>query len=323
MEDKTYLVTGASGFVGSALVERLTERGMRARGAVRDLREGLSGGSNIAVGNIDEATDWSEALAGVDGIIHCAARTHAMYDRAGDALERYRAVNVAGTRKLALQAVSCGVRRLVFISSVKVNGECTLPHHPFSVEDVACPQDAYGRTKWEAEQVLHEISAQANLEVVIVRVPLVYGPGVKGNFSRLLKIINSGIPIPLGAVRNSRSLIGLWNLTDFLARCASDPRAIGHTFLVSDGEDLSTPDLLRRISRYMGRKSRLVPVPVRLLQAVGRMARRSEEVDRLTGWLQIDIRQSCAAMGWNPPMTVDEGLRRTVSAYLDSRLRGS
>jgi nucleoside-diphosphate-sugar epimerase len=310
-------VTGATGFVGQAVVRELASLAFNVRAVVRTVSSGSKPpNSNItytAIGEINSHTDWSAALTGVDCVIHCAARAHVMNETQADALAAYRAVNVQGTHRLAEQAAAAGVKRLVFLSSVKVNGETTdgLPR-PFGVSNDAKPEDPYGISKWEAEQALWEVSAKTGLEVVIVRPPLVYGPGVKGNLARLLKLVRSGVPVPLGAVRNKRSLIGLDNLVDLLICCVDHPVAAGQTFLVSDGQDLSTPDLLRHMAAAMGRSARLFPVPVSLLRAAASALGKQAEIDRLVGSLQIDSSHTRQVLGWVPPVSVQEGIRRMV-----------
>ena len=312
-------VTGAAGFIGCALVKALSARGLPARGLVRS-RNSLSCSSNphenFIAGDIHTETDWSPGLSGVDCVIHCAARAHIMRETASNALEAYRAVNVAGTRHLAEQAAALGVKRLVCLSSVKVNGENTAAGSRFAHNDKPMPEDAYGVSKWEAEQALREVSARTGLEVVIVRPPLVYGPGVKGNFRRLLQLAASGAPLPLGAVRNQRSLAGLDNLVDLLIRCVDHSAAAGQTFLVSDGHDLSTPALIRGLRRALGQSPRLLPVPS-VLRLAGKITGRAAEVERLIGSLQVDITHTREVLGWTPPVSVDEGLRATAEWYLN------
>jgi len=310
------VVTGASGFVGSSLSTSLADVGSRVRSAVRAGTPaelpGCSGVERAILGDISASTGWSSVLTNVDCVIHCAARAHLMHETAHDALAAYRAMNVEGSRRLAEQAAAVGVRRLVYLSSIKVNGEQTSPVAPFSHSDRPAPEDAYGISKWEAEQALWEISAKTGLEVVVVRPPLVYGSGVKGNLARLLKLVRSGVPLPLGAVENKRSLIGLDNLVDLLIRCVDHPEAAGQTFLVSDGEDLSTPDLLRQMAAAMGRSARLIPVPVPLLHLAGSTLGKRAEIDRLVGSLQINSSNTRRVLGWTPPVSVQEGIRRMV-----------
>jgi nucleoside-diphosphate-sugar epimerase len=235
-----------------------------------------------------------------------------MHETAGDSLAAYRAVNVDGSRRLAEQAAAAGVRRLVFLSSIKVNGEQTALGAPFLRSDTPAPQDAYGVSKSEAEQALWEVSAKTGLEIVVVRPPLVYGPEVKGNLARLLKLVRLGLPLPLGALQNKRSLIGLDNLVDLLIRCVDHPEAAGQTFLVSDGEDLSTPDLIRHMAGAINRSPRLFPVPVSLLRLAGSALGKRAEIDRLVGSLQIDSSHTRRVLGWTSPVRVQEGIRRMV-----------
>ena len=307
-------VTGASGFVGSALMAALPERNCEPRGLFRSAQTP----GTIAVGDIGPDTEWGEALCGVDTVIHCAARVHVMKDDAADPLAEFRRVNTEGTRRLAQQAAQSGVKRLVFVSTIKVNGEST--QYPsgsigkFTALDTPNPTDPYAITKWEAENCLQEIAAGSGLEIVIVRPPLVYGPGVGGNFRSLVDLVRKGIPLPLGLVDNRRSMVALPNLVDLLVVCATHPDAAGETFLVSDDDDLSTPDLIRRLARALGRDDRLLPVPPALLRLAGRLSGNSDKVERLIGSLQVDIRQTCERLDWRPPVTVDEGLRKTVGA---------
>ena len=313
-------VTGATGFVGCALVKKLSTRGLPMRGLVRSRNSLLCSSNpheNFIVGDIHAGTDWSPGLSDVDCVIHCAARVHIMRETASNALEAYRAVNVAGTRHLAEQAAALGVKRLVYLSSVKVNGENTEGGARFAHNNKPMPEDAYGVSKWEAEQALREVSARTGLEVVIVRPPLVYGPGVKGNFRRLLRLAASGAPLPLGAIRNQRSLAGLDNLVDLLIRCVDHSAAAGQTFLVSDHHDLSTPALIRRLTRALGTSPRLLPVPPSILRLAGRITGRAAEVERLIGSLQVDITHTREVLGWAPPVSVDEGLRTTAEWYLN------
>jgi len=307
-------VTGAAGLVGAALCGELYSRGFAVRSVVRSLHsaEPASGVEQIAVSNLDAATDWSSALGDVDCVIHCAARAHVMHETEADALAAYRSVNVDGSRRLAEQAAAAGVRRLVYLSSIKVNGESTDGFPRFARDDEVNPEDPYGVSKWEAEQAVWAVAASTCLEVVVVRPPLVYGPSVKGNLARLLKLVRLGVPLPFGAVQNQRSLIGLDNLVDLLIRCVDHPAAAGQTLLVSDGEDISTPDLLRYMANALGRSARLLPVSVALLRLVGRALGKQAEIDRLVGSLKIDSRHTRELLDWNPPVSVAEGIRRMV-----------
>lgn len=309
------MLTGATGFIGRSVCESLTRAGRQVRAVSRNpgKLEGVAAGcAETAVGEIGPETRWGDALAGVDSIVHLAARVHVMTDTAVDPLAEFRRVNTAGTLHLARQAAAAGARRFVYLSSIKVNGEVTLTGRPFVETDHPAPLDPYGISKLEAEQGLRDLAAATGMEVVIIRPPLVYGPGVGANFFRLLRLVERGWPLPLGAVDNRRSLVALDNLVDLLATCIDHPAAAGQTFLVSDGEDLSIPELIRRLARTMGRPDRLWPVPVPLLRLGGRLLGHSAEVARLVGSLQVDIEHTCRTLGWRPPITVDEGLRRAV-----------
>lgn len=321
------LVTGSSGFVGRALSSYLLAQGYALRAAVRSANsipsdEGLD---VVVVGEVGAQTDWSATLAGVDCVIHCAALTHITPEAGTNMLTEYREVNVAGTQRLAEQAAAFGVRRLVFLSSIKVNREQTVFSAPICVnglpwsydprDDEVNSEDAYGLSKWEAEQALWAVSAQTSLEVVVVRPPLVYGPGVKGNLLRLLRWVARGVPLPLGAVCNQRSLVGLSNLLDLLVRCVEHPAAAGQAFLVSDGHDLSTPELIRLMAEGMGRRAHLLPVPVSLLQAGGSLLGKRSEIDRLVSSLQVDNGYTLAQLEWTPPVSVEDGIRKMAWWY--------
>ena len=306
------LVTGSNGFVGRAVMKQLNVmNGLEALGSVRRAN-GLTGGMVVEMGDLNAQTDWSFTLASTDAIVHLAARVHVMNDFEADPLTAFRAVNVDGTLKLAHKAAAFGVKRFVFVSSVKVNGESTSLGRPYAEADAPNPQDAYGRSKYEAEQGLRQISAYTGMEVVIIRPPLVYGPGVKGNFAALMRAVQSGCPLPLGAVHNQRSLVALDNLVDFIVTCIIHSQAANQTFLVSDGHDLSTTELVRRLSQAAGVPARLLPVPLWALQAGAILLGKGDAVQRLCGNLQVDISKARSFLDWVPPVSVQEGLRRAI-----------
>jgi nucleoside-diphosphate-sugar epimerase len=307
-------VTGATGFVGSAVCRGLELRGSSVLRAVR--RQVRPDDAAVVVGDIDSKTEWAEkALNRVDAVVHLAARVHQMRDTAADPLAEFRKVNVEGARRLAEAAAVAGVKRFVFVSSIKVNGEMTDGGRPFTEMDLPHPVDAYGISKWEAEQTLLEIGRRTGMEVVILRLPLVYGPGVKANFLKLIKHIDRGLPLPFGCIRNQRSLLGLANLVNIICCCLDHQAAAGETFLASDGDDVSTPELVRRIARAFGRPARLVPMPVWMMQLGGRAAGRPEQVMRLCGSLQIDSSKIRQKLGWTPVCTMEEELRGVAEWY--------
>jgi len=307
-----FLVTGSNGLVGKSLCAEAIRRGYVVRGAVRSAEVELDGVDRTIVGSIDDATKWTAALCAVDVVVHLAARVHVMKDMSSYPLAEFRKVNVEGTLNLARQAAATGVKRFVFISSVKVNGESTLSGRAFTESDAPAPQDAYGQSKHEAEQGLRQLSADTGMEVVIIRPPLVYGPGVKANFAALMRAVQRGWPLPLGAVHNLRSLVALDNLVDFIATCITHPQAANHTFLVSDGQDLSTTELVRGMAQAAGVPARLLPVPVWVLQAGAALLGKGDAVQRLCDNLQVDISKACQLLGWVPQVSVSEGLRRVV-----------
>jgi len=310
-------VTGASGFIGSALTHKLCEKGYDVRGVVRLKERLLNPNSRLeifGVGEINSDTNWGDALKGIDVVIHLAARVHMMKETDPDPLAVFRYVNVAGTKRLAIMAAKAGVRRFVFLSSLSVNGSVT-HEQPFTEEDDLHPQNPYALSKLEAEKVLHSISAESGMEVVIIRAPLVYGPGVKANFLRMVEVVNRGIPLPLASVNNRRSFIYLDNLVDAIIRCIEHPAAANQTFLVSDGQDISTPELIRMIARAMGKKARLFPCPVSFLKMIGNVAGKSAETERLTGSLWIDSAKIRRELSWTPPFTMEQGIRKTADWF--------
>lgn len=316
------LVTGASGFVGGALIQCLVDRDQeRVVATTRHFVETLPDlVRQVQVSDLSQSTDWQEALRGVDVVVHCAARVHVMNERSSDPLAEFRRINVEGTMRLAQQAAAVGVRRFIFVSSIKVNGEATVLGHPFTANDVPMPQDPYGVSKMEAEQGLRELSVQTGMEVVIIRPPLVYGPGAKANFASMVQWLKRGIPLPLGAITsNSRSLVYLGNLVDLLRVCIDHPKAANQTFLVSDAEDVSTTEMLIRAGRAMGKKVRLLPIPVLLLEMGAAIVGKKIMAQRLCGTLQVDIEKTERLLGWRPPFAFDDGLFFAVNGIQNSR----
>jgi len=311
------LVTGANGFIGRALCADLSSRGYRVLAAVRKKTDvdQPAAVQHVVIGDIDEHTDWTAALSGVDCVVHLAARVHFMRETAADPLAEYRRANVAFTLNLARQAVSSGVRRFVFVSSVKVNGEGTPVGQPFTADDLPRPLDPYGVSKLEAEQALAQLAGHTALEVAIIRPVLVYGPGVKANFHEMMRWLLKGFPLPLGALHNRRSLVALDNLIDCIATCIHHPAAANQIFLVSDGEDLTVTGLLQRTAVAFGCPARLLPVPFFVLRMAGRILNKEAVVQRLCDTLQVDIEKTRRLLAWEPPVTVDAALAKTVGQF--------
>ncbi len=310
----TLLVTGAGGFVGLTLCHQARSRGFVVLAVARASAHAPARPDTVSIASIDEETPWTSALEGVRTVLHLAARVHVMDDHSADPLAAFRQTNTAGTLHLARRAAAADVRRFVFISSVKVNGEGTAAGHPFTAADAPDPQDPYGISKTEAEQGLRQIAAETGMEVVIIRPTLVYGPGVKANFAALMRAVQRGLPLPLASVtHNRRSFVALDNLVDLLITCIDHPAAANQTLLVSDGEDLSTADLLRRLGHAMGKPARLFPVPPSLLQFGANLLGKGDMAQRLLGNLQVDICHTRNTLNWTPPISVDEGLRRAVA----------
>lgn len=324
---KHVLVTGASGFIGRVLCDALAAAGHTVRVASRGLGEPAQDEANrnvasspsavqsrVAVGTIGPDTDWSSALEGVDAVVHLAGQTHVPPNASAEVLAELRSVNVAGTERLARMAATAGVKRLVFVSSIKVSGEQSVGA-PFAETDQPNPHDAYAVSKWEAENLLRQIAADTGLEVVIVRPPLVYGPGVGGNFVRLMEAVARGIPLPLGCVRNARSLVYVGNLANALVVCLAHEAAAGQTFLVSDGTDLSTPELVRKLAHAMNRPARLLPIPAFLIRLAAAMAGRPDAARRLLGSLAVSSGKIREKLGWVPPYTLAQGLEETAAWF--------
>ena len=297
------LITGANGFVGSALCTKAKEN------------FSVIAATRAEVNAINQHTDWQAMLKGVDVIVHLAARVHIMNDSSKDPLNEFRLVNVKGTLNLAQQAVKAGVKRFIFISSIKVNGESTLLGQPFTANDAPNPQDAYGQSKYEAELALKQLAKGTGLDVVIIRPPLVYGADVKANFYNMMRWLNRSVPLPLGAIHNKRSLVALDNLVDLILTCATHPNAANQTFLVSDDEDLSTTELLRRMAQALGKKAYLLPVPASLLGFAARLIGKQSIAQRLCGSLQVDITKTRQLLNWTPPVSVDTALAQTARAF--------
>ena len=340
----TILLTGSTGFVGSALTQSLHQQGHALTAAVRRITDSIPPSiQQIFIDDLLPGTDWTPALNDVDTIIHLAARVHVMHDTASDPLTEFRRTNTAATLNLAQQAAAAGVRRFIFLSSIKVNGESTAPGQSFTANDTLTPLapcgrgaggsdrhtsgrgagsegiDPYGQSKQEAEQGLTEIAQQTGLEVVIIRPPLVYGAGVKGNFRSMMQWIHKGIPLPLGNIHNQRSLVALPNLIDLITTCIDHPAAANQTFLISDGEDLSTTELLQRLSKALGKPARLLPIPQTWMETGLTLLGKRAIAQRLCGNLQVDISKTRNLLGWTPPVSVDEALRQTAEPYLQVR----
>jgi len=298
------LVTGSSGFVGRALCDHLEIDGYSVTRAVRS----NPATNEILLGNIGPETDWHKALANCEYVVHLAARVHIMHDAAIDPLLKFRSVNTEGTLNLARQAAHYGVRRLVYLSSAKVNGE----NGTFVETDLPSPQDPYAISKLEAEQGLRELARKTDMDVVILRPPLVYGPGVGANFLRLMHLINRGLPLPFGAVSNRRSLVYLGNLVDAISVCLSHPAAAGKTYFVSDGEEVSTPDLIRRLATALEQNPKLLRIPLGPVKLAGRLIGKSREIERLVGSLTMNCGSIRRELDWTPPYSMQEGIAATA-----------
>ncbi len=304
------LVTGASGFVGCALVTSLRQQGYDVTAVVRrsnDVKQ------MVALGDFTDKTDWSAVLKDQHCVIHAAARVHVMKEKAADPLSVFRQVNVDATIRLAQQAIDAGVKRFIFISSIKVNGEQTQIGHPFRYSDKPCPQDPYGISKLEAEQALANLCDGSSMELVIIRPPLVYGPGVKGNFASLVKLVRLGLPLPFGGIQNKRSLVARDNLISLIETCIHHQQAANRVFLVSDGDDLSTSELIRALADAQGKRVRLLPCPTTLFTLAAGVLGKQSVTERLFGNLQIDMRQTQAQLDWRPPVSVKAAIDACVN----------
>jgi len=314
------LITGATGFVGGAVAQELDAKGdISLVATVRNLSTNLPQSiRQLILSDLLPDADYAEALENVNVVLHCAARVHMMDDAAAvDLLSEFRKVNVEGTLNLARQAARAGVNRFVFLSSVKVNGEMTSSGKLFQSDDTFVPVDPYGLSKHEAEQGLSKLAQETNMEVVIIRSPLVYGPGVKANFAMMMKWIYKGIPLPFGAIHNKRSLVALDNLVNFIIHCVDHRKAANEIFLISDGEDVSTTELLQKVAKAFGKKALLFPVPVNLMMFVAKLLGKGDIAKRLFGSLQVDSSKARELLGWKPVITMDEQLKKTADAYLN------
>ena len=308
------LVTGATGFVGKAVMQCLLNDDESRQVAVAARKGGQPWPARVlprVTGDLEPTVDWSRALEGISAVAHCAARVHVMAETAEDPLGEFRRINVRGTLNLARQAAAIGVRRFVFVSSLGVNGDQTCCR-PFSVTDRVAPHSPYAVSKHEAELGLHALAVKTGMEVVIIRPPLVYGPNAPGNFGSLMHWLQRGVPLPLGAIHNQRSLVALDNLVDLIIICLTHPAAANQTFLVSDGEDVSTTELLRRMGQAMNCPARLIPVPAGILKLAAALVGKRDMAQRLCGSLQVDIEKTRTLLGWQPPLTLDQGLKKAA-----------
>lgn len=312
------MVTGVTGFIGSALASTLSASGYSVCCASRRSPPRLTG-EHFIIDSLDADTAWSEALNAVDVVVHCAARVHVMNETAADPLAEYRRINVDGTLNLARQAAHAGVGRFIFLSSIKVNGESSQAGPAFTAQDLPAPADPYSISKWEAEEALRDLSKATGMELVIIRPVLVYGPGVKGNFNSMMGWLNRGIPLPLGAIHNKRSLVALDNLVHLIITSIAHPAAANQVFLVSDGQDISTTDLLQKMATALDKPARLLPVPASLLEYAASVLGKRGVAQRLCTSLQVDITHTRETLAWKPPVALSEGLQAAADAFLRTK----
>ncbi|ENK1947066.1 SDR family oxidoreductase [Vibrio cholerae] len=311
-------VTGGAGFVGTVLVNKLKQRNVRL--IQRRKVELISPIHSCYIHEISPSTQFGDCLKCCDVVIHSAALVHVMTDSVSKPLEAYREVNTLGTANLARQAALSGVKRFIFISSIKVNGEKTCPNNQFTSADEHAPEDDYGLSKSKAEQHLFDIGKKTGMEIVVIRPTLVYGPGVKANFASLMNLVSKGIPLPFGCItKNKRSLVSVDNLVDLIITCIDHPKAANQVFLVSDDHDLSTSEMVREMAIALNKPTWQLPVPVWCYKLVGKLFNKSAVVDRLTGSLQVEISHTKDTLGWRPPQSLRDGFKQTAEAFLHSK----
>ena len=313
------LVTGANGFIGTQLSETLAKSGHQVRDTARSIAANRSTTREMITCDLESADNLDHLTTGCDAIVHLAGRAHVMSDDPATSESLYLSANVDVTRRLAQSAARTGVKRMILMSSVKVNGESTTIDSPFTSQDRPNPQDPYGRSKTQAEQTLWDVTSTSELEGVVIRPPLVYGPGVRANFASLIGIVDRGMPLPLGSIHNTRSFVAIDNLIDCIETTLQTPNAGGQTFLVSDGQDLSTPELIRAIASSLHKSPMLIPIPTALLKLAATTAGRRNAYDRLCGSLTVDIALTKQKLSWTPPFTVQDSLQRTVDAFIQSK----
>lgn len=316
MFDKTVLLTGATGFVGKALACGLKTKELRLLSRSDPLLpQGI-----FCKADVGRTTDYSSYLQNVDVVIHAAARVHVMDESCNDPLRAFREVNTAGTANLARQAAALGVKRFIFVSSIKVNGEGTTNKQPYYYDDIPAPEDAYGLSKKEAEEALWQICNETGMELVIIRPPLIYGPGVKANFASLLNLVSKGFPLPFACfTKNKRSMVSLDNLVSLIITCIEHPNAANQVFLVSDGHDLSTAEMISKLSNACGKSSFMLPIPILFFNMVAKLLGKQAVIERLTGSLYVDISKTKKLLNWTPPQIIDDGFKQTADAFLESK----